>query len=650
MRTALRRSIGQIGSWHLAALLGLGISACSAPNGGAAGKAEVDDGSIRGQLVESIARFDDGHAEISYQLHVNGSETNVRQLTFEVAPDLMPYSEIKVWGVPEDGKIHVTDWRRVDDSESIGAIGQPLVGTPPLAPLKLAMAIVDIGAGNLNAAITPAELQKRIFDNPDSTRAYYLESSYQMQPMTGKVVGNVLSYPMTTCDTSGMASTLKAMVDGDVGQASDVYLWYFQGKSAACSWSGLSSGNNTFYNASAGCVVLAQEPGHSLGLAHSSAMTCTGAPFLDDPNMGCTHNEYGNPYDVMGSGCHQFASYQKTYRTYQQHCNVVKVRQSGTFNLFPTEAPCDAIQSLWVPMPHVRPFTNSGGGGSGARDTQLAYYIIEYRVPMGFDTGLKPSVFVMASPAWTTNSAASRGNSRGEHTWILSLGSGTSRDGTAHALAPGSSFTDPSGTVVITTMAQSNDYASIKIDITGASTVDGGTGDNVCVDGTPIAAPGLASCGADGGVIPPPPPPVDASSPPPPRDAGRDAPVVGTGGAAGGTTGTTTTGTTTTGTAGAGGSGPGTTGTTAGTTTGGGATGSAGSGTTSGSTTGSTTGATTGTSGAGGSKSSTGDSVGGCACRVATPDGRSGGGRGLAMLGFAIAAVLRRRPRRSIVR
>src|SRR5262245_51126021 len=108
MRTTLRVSIGQIGSWALAASLGLGMSACSAQKGGASGGAEVDDGSIRGQLVETIARFDDGRAEISYQLHVSGSETDVRQLVFDVAPDLLAYSEIKVWGVPEDGKIHVT--------------------------------------------------------------------------------------------------------------------------------------------------------------------------------------------------------------------------------------------------------------------------------------------------------------------------------------------------------------------------------------------------------------------------------------------------------------------------------------------------------------------------------------------------------------
>jgi len=421
----------------VAALLAL-ASGCSDP-GTARGVVPIDDGSVRGRLIETIARYDDGTAATSYELRRAGQENDVRTLVFGLAPDVMPNADVKVWGRQEGNTIFV-ERLELDDDESTGSIRQPLVGQPPLEPLKLAMALVDIGAGNANAMITPDELQKRVFTNPDSTKAYYLENSYGMQPMTGKVVTNVLSYPMNTCDTSGMARALTPMVDADVGQQSDVYLWYFQGKAAACSWSGLSSGNNTYYNASSGCVVLAQEPAHSLGLAHSSSLVCGTQSMLDDPNNGCMHNEYGSPYDTMGSGCRHFSAYHKTYRTYVQKCNVVRVRKSGTFNLFPTEKACNGIQVLQVPMAHVRPFTNSGGGGGGTRNTQLAFYTVELRSPIGFDTGMKPSVLIYAATQFSFNTASSRANMRGEHTWLLDMspgGSNTVRDGSAHALLPG---------------------------------------------------------------------------------------------------------------------------------------------------------------------------------------------------------------------
>jgi MYXO-CTERM domain-containing protein len=624
----------------LAVATALTTTSCSDP-GSSHGIVPFDDGSIRGQFIETTARFDDETSTTSYQLRVRGNDKDVRDLVVRMEPTVMPNANVKVWGTKVGGQILV-DRIEPDLDEEVGSISQPLIGTAPLDPLKLAMAIVDIGTGNANAMITPAELQARIFTNATSTRALYLENSYGMQDITGKVVGNVLSYPMTTCDTGGMATALKAMVDADVGQTSNIYLWYFQGKAQSCSWSGLSSGNNTYYNASAGCVVLAQEPYHSLGLAHASSMACTGGvPFLDDPNMGCTHNEYGSRYDTMGGGCRHLTAYHKVYRTYTQKCNVVRVRKSGTFNLFPTEKPCNGIQVLAVPMPHVRGYLNSGGGGGGERNTQLAYYTVELRSPIGFDTGMKPSVLINASPDFHFNNQASRGNARGEHTWILDMNAAsTATDGTGNGLQVGQTFTDPAGGVSITTMSLNADGASIKVEITGGSTVDGGTGDTVCIDNTPISEPGPGTCGDDGG-SPPPPPPMDASV----RDSGRPAGTGGAGGAGGAGAGT--------GGSGVGGSGGVATG--GGPGTGGGTTtGTAGSTTGTAGTAG-TTGTTAGTTGSGGtSPASTtggppGDSglSGGCSCRIeGAREPSTAHARGLALLGVALAGLVRRRKNR----
>jgi len=224
----------------------------------------------------------------------------------------------------------------------------------------------------------------------------------------------------------------------------------------------------------------------------------------------------------------------------------------------------------------------------------------------------------------------------------------TTTDGTGDGIPVGQTFTDPAGGVSITTVSLSADGATIKVDITGTSTVDGGTGDPVCIDNTPLSEPGPATCGDDGG-SPPPPPPMDASV----RDSGRPAGTGGAGGAGGTGAGT--------GGSGVGGSGPGTGGggpgtggaATTGATTG--TTGTAGSTTTS-STTGaagssgatagttSTSGSTTGGASGGNGKPADSGLDGGCSCRVdGAPEPNGSHARGIALLGLALAGLARRR-------
>jgi hypothetical protein len=643
------------------------MAACSGPMAGKDSLPELDDGSIRGELVDFVARFDDDTTLTTYFLRVNGNERDQRELVLDKAPNLAPMAKVKVWGVERKGRIVVDRIEPVDPNDNIDTTStwqQPLINPTPLPATKLAMAVVDVGGGT---NITPDELNKRLFTNADSTKAYYLQNSFGMHDLVGMVSPKTYTYAMTTCDTSGMASALRATIDTDVGQVSDVYLWYFGSKVSACAWSGLSGGKDTFYNASSSCVVLVQEPGHSFGMSHSSSMACTdpgsGAvvPILDDLGTGdvatCTHNEYGNRYDTMGGGCRHFNAYNKVYRTYFQKCNGVNVRKSGTFHLMPIEKPCNGIQTLQVPMPHVRGFFRTGGGGSDGV-TQLAYYTIELRSPIGFDTGLKPTVIINASPKWSVISTGGTRGSRGEHTWLLDMAPSvtTGTDGTAHALALGQTFTDPGGGVAITTMSVGPDGADIKIDITGATTVpDAGT-ETVCLDGTPIPAPGPENCGYDGGGAPPPiddvtPPPIDAggggtTDAARPPDVRTD-PTTGTGGtgASGGTGGTGGAGTGGTGTGGSGTSG-----------TGGATTGTGGMG---GTTTGTGTGAggnstgtggdTTGGSGTRGTGTGPGNTSG-CGCRIASSeDGHAAHASRFALFGLALAGLVRRRARRRAV-
>src|SRR5690606_25383313 len=155
------------------------------------------------------------------------------------------------------------------------------------------------------------------------------------QDIDGDVFGP-FSYSMQGCDSRGMASNLRNQIPGD----HDHYLWYMGSRTSACSWSGLAESgapdrpaDNTWYNGSSSCVVLVQEPGHNFGMMHSSAMACGSAPFADNPENSCEHDEYGDRYDPMGRGCYHMNAWQKVYQGWLSGCNSVRVNSSGTFTL-----------------------------------------------------------------------------------------------------------------------------------------------------------------------------------------------------------------------------------------------------------------------------------------------------------------------------
>jgi MYXO-CTERM domain-containing protein len=502
--------------------------------------AEEEPGAVRGRFVQNVARMKDGRSEVTYMLFRGDGRSDRRELVFDEAPDLLSNTEIKVWGSESAGRIRVDRYEVMSDAPRKGPLGtsrEALIDAAPIAPTNMVMVMVDT-AGTGTFEITREQMHAELFSEEDPTSLvhYYRENSYGMHELTGQVAPGTYTYPMTGCDYDAMTDALAAQVHADTGVPEfDLYLWYFP-ENMDCEWAGLSSGQDTYYNGSSGCVVLAQEPGHSFGLAHSSSLTCTGADgmpaaFADDPQTNCTHSEYGNGYDTMGGGCRHFSGYQKVYRTYLQGCNVAQMLGGGTITLHPIETPCNGVQVVQVPMPKVRPF-DSEGGGSGDRTTQLAYYNVEFRAPIGaFDGGtnspMVPSVLINAAPDWRVfgqgGGGRGRGNTRGEHIWLLdmaptSTGTGGGRggrggNGSGHALAVGQTFTDPAGGVAITTEAVSATSATIRVDITAPLPPMGGSGGGgsgsagsggavvvppgtiaTCLDDRPLMMPGPASC------------------------------------------------------------------------------------------------------------------------------------------------------------
>jgi hypothetical protein len=319
---------------RLALTLSLAALGCAQPD--ARTLEEPPAGAVRGELVSYTDTMDDGTSEEHYSLRRFGSESREVPLVFDVDPELISGTALDVWATREGDALHV---RRFE------VLSQPLpralINGMPYAARTFALAIVHIGPPPANPLSVEAATEKLIgltAANQPSVRQYYMEASYGRQDISGKVFGPFDLTTMGACPTDEITTAIRPMIPGTY----DHYLWYMEPRAAGCSFSGRASGGSpnrpardTWYNASSGCVVLMQEPGHNFGMRHSSSMKCGTMTFIDAPDMVCTHNEYGDRYDPMGGGCRHMNGYQKSYQGWLDKCNLVETGASGTYTLVP---------------------------------------------------------------------------------------------------------------------------------------------------------------------------------------------------------------------------------------------------------------------------------------------------------------------------
>jgi hypothetical protein len=449
------------------------------------GVVETSDepGFVVGDLAIYVATFENGTSETRYYLRDGaGSE---RKLVFDEEPDVSPGTRLKVWGTGEADALRVARFKpTIDEPRAVGKVEQPLIGVPPAPPRIICPVVVNIGGGG---SLTVDKAEQQFHVGPTSVNAYYQENSYGKNSIGGKTYGP-FSYNMASCDTSGLANTLRAMIPA--GSGCQQYAWVMTPMASSCGWAGLGEvgtadrpAEDTWYNNSISCVVAVQEPGHNFGAQHSSAITCGGVG-ITDSLASCQHSEYGDKFDTMGGGCRHFNAWQKLYQKWWGGCNAVKVGQSGTFNLYPTEIPCNGVQTLQIPFPggKTRPFSSSGGGGPAAT-TNITSWYLEYRTSTGFDQGMTPQVLVHigANPVLPTQT-----NPKGQHVWIVNASGSSANPG----LTTGKSISDPAGGLTMTVMSMDATKAVVQVDY------QGGSGSNVCLDGmnTPFTAPGPEDC------------------------------------------------------------------------------------------------------------------------------------------------------------
>jgi hypothetical protein len=503
-------------------LAAVGLAAgCAAP---ASDPGQADDGALHGEIVSYLVDYAD-HTETQHLLRLPGGEE--RRLILDGDHDLSPGMRVRLWGTDQGDAIKVIRFEREPDS--VVAVSAPLTMGMPHPARHWAFVLIDMGGG---VNITNQMATDRLFGatNPKSMKNYYKEDSFGLQDLDGEVIGPLKYQPANGCDSSGAARALRPMITGTFDQ----YLWYF-GSRQGCAWAGLASlgtsdrpQRDSWYNASSGCVVLAQEPGHNFGMVHSSSLACTQGGMkvpLALPTGGtCAHSEYGNIFDPMGSGCFHMDAFQKAYQNWLNGCNVVKVATSGTFTIFPVEQACNGVQLLQIPFGAARTYMLANGPVAN-----ISNYYLELRAPIGLDAQLTPRVFVTVGG----NIAEARG--RGGRNWLLDMTPNTQTKADA-ALPVGTTYSDPDPMGPKFTLVSADaTKAVVKVEVAGGGM--GGAdapGTGTCDDGSAFTAPGPDTCNA----APIATPAGDGGAPSVKQDASPSGDTGdGTGGSSGGTGG-----------------------------------------------------------------------------------------------------------------
>ena len=400
---------------------------------------------VEGQLEILVADdFAGGESWLIHRVVVDGQPV---ELQFDgEPPELAPRSLVQVWG--HDGY----ETFEVDGIDVVSPPPQPLIDADPYAPRRLAVVLLDWGSG---PEVTAAEADEKMWSADYASHKYWAEISYGKEALEGEIFGPfTMNYPGCNTDTIAWESRQRIVGDGGNPDDFDQFLYVFP--SAGCGWGGLAmlgSPNNpaedSWYNGSFGCVVRNQEVAHNYGLMHTHLYQCGDVPF----GSNCGSQEYGSPYDPMGQGCGHMAAPDKEFMGWLEECNVVDANISGSFNLLPSELPCNGTQALRVPTYDGRK------------------YWLEYRLPVGFDEDEETEgVLVHVSEP---------GNSWGPEAYLIDLGVGG-------FLREGESYSDPQGGVTFMVREEHDTHAVIDIIFQG-----GGSGSPACLGGeTPMMVGG----------------------------------------------------------------------------------------------------------------------------------------------------------------
>ncbi len=348
---------------------------------------------------------------------------------------------------------------------------------------------------------TPDQIRDWVFTDSDSVNAFYQENSFGKMKLVGKnrPDGDVYGWFTLPLDhlnnevCAGLITTTD-LVDTYVQTQGlslsgyDIVIHVFPG--VFCAWSGYSSvgGSPAFIMIdwvppltdahSFSLRVIGHEIGHALGTIHAGFcrfLDTEGRPLsilpLNSTGRCSDQNwaEYGDPFDIMGSGRGHMISYRKGYAgtseaektTWLNDDNTVTFdRATGyaTYDIFPLEFATNNVQTLRIPILGSRI-----SGQYNDNTTYPSYYYVEFRKPVGFEVGnnvfYDNSVLIhIATDYGLISRSLLIDTTPGSNSFPFF-------DALDASLKVGQSFIDPYENIMITNQAMSPDFATIRVEV-----------------------------------------------------------------------------------------------------------------------------------------------------------------------------------------
>jgi len=307
------------------------------------------------------------------------------------------------------------------------------------------------------------------FTSATSLNSYYKENSFDKLEFVGKnrpdgdVFGPVtLPYDKVNCPYSTWSSDAEKILTAQGVDLTGYNIKTYIFPSASCGWSGLAylGGDPARSWINGGSVgTMTHEVGHNLGAWHAGYWTCTENGVrvsISSGNTNCVLLEYGDFYDVMGSsgGIRHMNNAHKSKGSFSlkwlEPQNIVTIDRNvspdSIYTIAPIEQASTGIQALRIPR------LISGTG------TVSDYYYLEFRQPIGFDSGISSSVTNGVSIRLAPKSLSGSGG--GSDTVFLDA---TPETSSRDALPVGRTLTDPYTAINITTLSVVPGGAQVRV-------------------------------------------------------------------------------------------------------------------------------------------------------------------------------------------
>jgi Metallo-peptidase family M12B Reprolysin-like len=340
-------------------------------------------------------------------------------------------------------------------------------------PRKVVVILVKVGSqpapGNVDA------IRNIIFTGPNSANAFVQQETFGQLSLTGKLRsdGDIYGpYPVTmtpnVCDPGAWGTDAEKAFKTATGLDAETWdnvVFVFQAAFTLCPFTGqgeigqLGTGarhvwiNAVLSNGVPTTSVVAHELGHNFGVDHAGALNCDAGSGRTPFTVGCAESEmstladeYGDPFDVMGTGAREESAYHRWESGWLPSASVQTVLRSGTYLLAPVETASKAVQLLEVP-----------------RSAYTPSYWLDFRQPLAgwFDTFLPTDPVVNGVTIRYANSSIMAHPAK---SWLIDTTPGTTTFDDA-PLGVGQTYSEPAQGVSITTLAVSPLGALVKITI-----------------------------------------------------------------------------------------------------------------------------------------------------------------------------------------